>query len=37
MIIAVSYRVNSKKATHFRIWATNVLKTFTIQGYVLNK
>jgi len=25
MIIAVGYRVNSKKATHFRIWATNVL------------
>ena len=37
MIIAVGYRVNSKKATNFRIWATNILKTFTIQGYVLDK
>ncbi len=27
-IIAVGYRVNSKKATEFRIWATNVLKEF---------
>ena len=37
MIIAVGYRVNSKKTTNFRIWATNILKTFTIQGYVLDK
>lgn len=36
-IIAVGYRINSKKAAEFRIWATNVLKTFTIQGYVLDK
>ena len=36
-IIAVGYMVNSKKATEFRIWATNILKTFTIQGYVLDK
>ena len=36
-IISVGYRVNSKKATQFRRWATQVLKTFTIQGYVLDK
>lgn len=35
-IIAVGYRVNSKKATKFRIWATNVLKEFTIKGFVLD-
>lgn len=28
MIIAVGYRVNSKQATHFRIWATNVLREY---------
>lgn len=31
MIIAVGYRVNSKKATNFRIWATKVLKEFMIK------
>ena len=36
-IISVGYRVNSLRATQFRRWATNVLKTFTIQGYVLDK
>lgn len=36
-IISVGYRVNSKRATQFRWWATQVLKTFTIQGYVLDK
>ena len=35
-IISVGYRVNSIRATQFRRWATNVLKTFTIQGYVLD-
>lgn len=34
-IIPVGYRVNSARATQFRQWATKVLKTFTIQGYVL--
>jgi len=37
MIIATGYRVNSKKATTFRRWATNVLKEHLIQGYTLNK
>ena len=36
-IISVGYRINSKRATQFRRWATNILKTFTIQGYVLDK
>ena len=36
-IISVGYRVNSIRATQFRRWATQVLKTFTIQGYVLDK
>ena len=36
MIIAVGYRVNSKKATAFRIWATAVLKEFIIKGFVLD-
>ena len=35
-IIAVGYRVNSKKATQFRIWATKVLKEFIIKGFVLD-
>lgn len=36
MIIAVGYRVNSKKATHFRIWATKVLKEYLITGFVMD-
>lgn len=36
-IIAVGYRVNSKKATQFRIWATNVLKKYIIKGFVIDK
>ena len=36
MIIAVGYRINSKQATHFRIWATNVLKEYIIKGFVMN-
>ncbi len=36
-IISVGYRVNSKKATQFRIWATKVLKDHLLQGYTLNK
>ncbi len=37
MIIAVGYRVNSKKATQFRIWATNVLRDYLTKGYVVNE
>ncbi len=36
MIIAVGYRVNSKKATQFRIWATNILKEYIYNGYAIN-
>jgi hypothetical protein len=36
-IIAVGYRVNSKRATQFRQWATQVLKEFAIKGYVLDR
>ena len=36
-IISVGYRINSVRATQFRQWATNVLRTFAIQGYVLDK
>ena len=35
-IIAVGYRVNSKEATAFRIWATNTLKEYIKKGFVLN-
>jgi hypothetical protein len=35
-IIAVGYRVNSKEATAFRIWATNTLRQFIIKGFVLD-
>lgn len=35
-IIAVGYRVNSKKATQFRIWATKILKEYIIKGFALN-
>lgn len=35
-IISVGYRVNSRKATQFRIWATGVLKEFMIKGFVLD-
>jgi len=35
-IIAVGYRVNSKRATQFRIWATQVLKEFIKKGFVLD-
>ncbi|MCR5699992.1 MAG: type II toxin-antitoxin system death-on-curing family toxin [Candidatus Saccharibacteria bacterium] len=36
-IISVGYRVNSKKATQFRIWATNVLKRFVTDGVAINE
>jgi len=36
-VISVGYRVNSLKATQFRIWATNVLRMYLVKGYVLNK
>ncbi len=35
-IIAVGYRVNSKKATQFRIWATGVLREYIVKGFALD-
>ncbi len=35
-IIAVGYRINSKKATMFRIWATQVLKEYIVKGFAMN-
>ena len=37
MIIAVGYRVNSKRATEFRQWSTAVLRDFAIRGYVIDR
>lgn len=37
MIIAVGYRVKSRRATQFRKWATGILKQYAIKGYVLNQ
>ncbi len=37
MIISVGYRVNSAKATKFRIWATGVLKKYITDGYAINR
>ena len=36
VIISLGYRINSKKGTEFRRWATEILKTFTTRGYVLD-
>ncbi|AKF25979.1 death-on-curing protein [Sulfurovum lithotrophicum] len=35
-IISIGYRINSRRATQFRIWATNVLKDHLIKGYTIN-
>lgn len=35
-IISVGYRVNSKRATHFRKWATSVLKEYMIKGFAMD-
>ena len=36
-ILAVGYRVNSRNATFFRRWATNVLKEYLLRGYAINQ
>ena len=36
MILSVGYRVNSKRATYFRKWATTVLKNYLLRGYAIN-
>ncbi len=37
MIISVGYRVNSSRATQFRIWATQRLRDYLVQGYAINE
>ena len=37
MIISIGYRVNSKKATKFRQWATSILKNYIQNGYAINE
>jgi len=36
-VISIGYRVNSRKGTQFRIWATQRLKEYLVQGYTLNQ
>lgn len=36
-VISVGYRVNSKRGTQFRIWATSVLEEYLVKGYALNQ
>ena len=35
-IISVGYRVNSRRATHFRIWATGILKEYMVKGFAMD-
>jgi len=37
LVLSIGYRVNSKKATQFRIWATEVLKNHITKGFTINK
>ncbi len=37
MILSVGYRVNSKQATQFRIWATRTLRQHLLEGYTINR
>ena len=37
MIISVGYRINSKRATQFRVWATKTLKDHLVKGYMINE
>jgi len=37
MVISVGYRVNSKRATQFRVWATQKLKDYLLKGYAVNE
>ncbi|MBL0690131.1 MAG: virulence RhuM family protein [Alphaproteobacteria bacterium] len=36
VVVAVGYRVNSKEATRFRIWATKILREYMVKGFVLD-
>ncbi len=37
LVLSIGYRVNSKKATHFRQWATKTLKEHLVKGYTINR
>jgi len=37
VVLSVGYRVNSKKATAFRIWANKILKDYLVKGYAVNQ
>jgi len=37
MILSVGYRISSKRATQFRIWATKILKNHLVEGYTINE
>ncbi len=37
MIISLGYRINSKRATNFRVWATKILKEFIVKGYAIDE
>lgn len=37
MIISIGYRVNSVKATSFRVWSTNIIKQYMLKGYAVNQ
>lgn len=37
MILSIGYRVDSKRATQFRIWSTKILKSYLLDGYAVNK
>ena len=37
IVISVGYRVNSKRGTQFRIWATSVLRDHVLKGYTINE
>ena len=36
-VLSIGYRVNSRRATQFRIWATNTLKNYLVKGYTVNQ
>lgn len=37
LVLSIGYRVNSKQATKFRIWATKILKNYLTKGYIINE
>ena len=37
VVVVVGYRVNSSKANQFRIWATNVIRNYLVEGYAINQ